>query len=96
MYATLAGREQFGKPGDYKHEADLTPELVRQSFFDVVGDGKSYTGLGQAGLNRALNRWRKAREAGILKPIEYMGMPIHPRIEVMTPSMQDERPMLGH
>jgi cytidylate kinase len=85
LYATLAGHEQFGNPEQYKHEAALTPELINSSFFDVVGTSKSRTAFGEKGLRAALNKWRKAQELNNLKEEEYMGMPIRPRIEVITP-----------
>ncbi len=84
LYATLDGHEQFGTASEVRHEAELTPDLINASFFDVVGDGKSRTVFGQPGLQIALNRWRKATQDGNLKPTEYMGMTIKPRIEVMT------------
>jgi len=86
LYATLLGHENFGSSDQVKHEAPLTPDLIAQSFFDVVGAGKSYTALGQRGLSRALTRWQKAKDEGKLMPYEYMGMTINPRIEVMTPA----------
>lgn len=86
LYATLLGHENFGDSDDVKHEAPLTPDLINQSFFDVVGTGKSYTAFGQRGLSRALTRWQKAKDEGKLMPSEYMGMTIYPRIEIITPA----------
>ena len=86
LYATLSGHERFGVPGQYKHEAELTPELINSSFFDVVGAGKSRTTFGQKGLLAALKKWKEAEKANALKEQEYMGMPIRPRIEFITPN----------
>ena len=86
LYATLKDKHQFQNMGDYQHEAALTPDIVNQSFFDVVGDGKSRTMFGQKGLQSALKRWDMASKRDALKPSEYMGMTIYPRIEVITPA----------
>lgn len=86
LYATLSGHERFGGPDQYKHEAELTPELINSSFFDVVGTGKSRTTFGQKGLLAALKKWKEAEKANALKEEEYMGMAIKPRIEVITPN----------
>ena len=86
LYATLSGHERFGEGafGSYKHEAELTPEVINSSFFDVVGTGKSRTAFGQKGLLAALKKWKDAEKANALKEEEYMGMTIKPRIEIMT------------
>lgn len=88
LYATLADHELFGKPGagEYRHEAPLAPDIVNSSFFDVVGTGKSRTTFGEKGLKQALKRWRAAKDAGTLKTEKFMGMDIHPRIEIITPA----------
>ena len=86
LYATLGGHENFGTPGQYRHESPLTPELINQSLFDVVGAGDSQMGYGEEGLKAALRRWQEAKDAGTLKSTQYMGMNINPRIEVITPS----------
>lgn len=84
LYATLAGKERFGGPDQYRHEAPLTDEVINRSFFDVVGDGRSRLTYGSKGLAQALKRWRLAEANGSLRETEYMGMPIRPRIEVIT------------
>lgn len=88
LYATIEGKEQFGQgqSGLHKHVAPLAPEVVNQSFFDVVGDGKGRTVFGERGLKEALKRWDTAAKAKALKPSTYMGMTIRPRIEVITPA----------
>ena len=83
LYATLDGREQYAQPDRIKHEAPLTPEIINQSFFDVVGL-PSRTIFGQKGLDSAIRRWDKNKDN--LKTKEYMGMTIRPRIEIMTPT----------
>jgi hypothetical protein len=86
LYATIAGHEQYGKGTGYKHIAPLTPEIIDQSFFDVVGDNGYKTIQGQKGLEAAIARWNAAKANNALKEEEYMGMRIRPRIEVMTPN----------
>lgn len=86
LYATLDGREQYAQPDRIKHEAPLTPEIINQSFFDVVGL-PSRTIFGQKGLDSAIRRWDKNKDN--LKTKEYMGMTIRPRIEIMTPTEVD-------
>jgi len=86
LYATLSGHERFGDPDQYRHEAELTPELINSSFFDVVGADKPRTTFGQRGLVAALKKWKDAEKANTLKEQEYMGMAIKPRIEVITPN----------
>jgi hypothetical protein len=88
LYATILGREQFGKPGRWRHDVYLTPDRVNRSFFDVVGLPKEAETddlnemYGPRGLERALDLWAKYQ--AILKPTKFMKMTIHPRIEVMT------------
>jgi hypothetical protein len=79
LYGTVPGKEKMGSFG-YEHMLQLSPEEMEQTFFDVVGDGKQRMVLGQKGLDAAIKRWEKAKE---LKETEYMGMKIHPRIEVI-------------
>ncbi len=86
LYATIDGHEQFGNPATYKHLAPLNADVVNSSFFDVVGAGKGRTTFGHRGLESALRRWEAANAAGKLETSEYMGMPIKPRIEVITPN----------
>lgn len=86
LYATLGGKEQLGWIDVHRHEAPLTDDVVNRSFFDVVGDGKSRVTYGPKGLAAVMKRWRQAQAAGGLKETEYMGMPIRPRVEVITPS----------
>lgn len=85
LYATLAGHSTVPSAfGNFRHEVPLTDDIINQSFFDVVGDGRFRTAYGKAGLNAALKRWEKAKQIDNLKTTSYMGMPIHPRVEIMT------------
>lgn len=84
LYATIGGKERFGSPDQIKHEAPLSKDIIDNSFFDIVGTGKSRTSFGQKGLNSALKRWDAANKAGLLNDSESMGMAIKPRIEIMT------------
>lgn len=88
LYATIVGKEQFGKPGRWRHETPLTRERIERSFFDVVGLPKEFDTMdlnqlyGAAGLERALDLW--AAHGALAKPHKFMKMTIKPRIEVMT------------
>ena len=53
----------------------------------IVAESKSnYEDACEKGLKQALKRWRAAKDAGTLKTEKFMGMDIHPRIEIITPA----------
>jgi tRNA A-37 threonylcarbamoyl transferase component Bud32 len=90
LYYTFLGKHflKWAK-GRYEHRIPLTPEIIRETFFDVVGLPKeaNKTPLpealyGKKGLALALRLWKKYKSR--LKPYRYMGMTIHPRVEIFT------------
>lgn len=90
LYYTLLGKHflEWAK-GRYEHRIPLSPEVIRETFFDVVGlpgtAGRTPlpAGLyGEKGLKRALLLWEKYKDN--LKAYKYMGMTIFPRVEILT------------
>ncbi len=90
LYSTLLGKHllEWAK-GRYEHRVPLSPEVIRETFFDVVGLPREAGRIpppknliGDKGLERALRLWKEYKDK--LKITKYMGMTIFPRIEILT------------
>jgi|SRR3990172_3264509 len=90
LYYTLLGKHllEWAKE-DYEHRIPLVREIIRETFFDVVGLPREAGRIpppaqliGEKGLERALELWEKYKNK--LKKTKFMQMTIDPRIEVFT------------
>jgi cytidylate kinase len=81
LYGAVDGHERFGQPGWHQHLANM-PDFDK-TFFTICGlDDKDYIGRGKPGLLNSVKLWKENQDK--LKDTEYMGMPIRPRVEIMT------------
>lgn len=99
LYATMKGRERFDPGKEHNsYDVNLSPEDIEKTLFDLVGlpedqlhpDGPQ---LGQVGLDAATKLWDENQES--LADTEHMGMPIRPRIEVITPGVKKAEDVTG-
>jgi len=87
-YHTIGGREKMTLlkdiPGTHAYSAPLDNELIGDSPFGVVGvpDQDANLKPGAAGLEEAIRAWDANKTS--VKPYQYLGMRIDPRIEVVT------------
>ena len=90
LYSTILGRNKMEAPDKYPgytYYFKIPKEKIKDTFFSIVGSKDDKDPLrGEEGLRKVMEIWDKEKKKYKSKEYKDLGITVHPRIEVVSPS----------